>query len=765
MVYILLLHAGLALGLVAARRRIGRWAFVVGATGPLVVLGWALSQVDGVLGGTPYETTVEWVPSLDLVFAIRVDAYALLFLFVVGVAGTAIFLYAAHYFAPSPRVTTFAGTMTAFAGAMVGLVSVDNLLAVFVFWELTTITSYLLIGYSDHMAKARSAALQAALVTGAGGLAMLGGLVLLGNEAGSLRISEIVANPPAASPAVTLAWGLVLVGAVTKSAQFPFHGWLPAAMAAPTPASALLHSATMVKAGIFLVGRLAPAAVASTGWWGGTVMLIGFTTMVIGGWRALRQHDLKLLLAFGTVSQLGFLFLLAGSGRAELLFAGLALLVAHALFKAALFMVVGTIDHEAGTRDLRRLSGLRRSMPGVFWSAAAAAASMAAVPLTYGFVAKEAAFDGLLNIGLIPIVVAAGASALTVAYTGRFMLGAFGPNQEGHDPAGHDVHTPRSALLWSPLVLGASGVVLGLVPMVITPLVAAATAAVYGVEDAGKLVVWPGLVPALAWSLVSLSVGGFLLWRREILDRAIEWVGRVAQRLPTVDGAFRRSVAGMLRFADWSSGLIQNGSLPTYLAVIALVAVLLPSTALLGGVPGIQLPRTGGILELILGTIVVALAVAIVLTKRRFAAIILLGGVGYGIAGLFAVLGGPDLSLTQLLVETLLIALFALVLRHLPATFTNPRTPQAPRILVAVLISVFVFGGGLLTVGARTGDPVSDRYLQDSVSEAGGANVVNVILVDFRAFDTLGEITVLAAATLGAASLALPIIRRKENET
>jgi multicomponent Na+:H+ antiporter subunit A len=765
MFYLLLLHTALAVGLVAARRRVGRWAFMVGAVGPLAVLGWALSRVGDVVGGTPYEETVEWVPSLDLVLDFRVDAYALLFLLVVGVAGTAIFLYAARYFGSGPRVAAFAGTMTAFAGAMVGLVSVDNLLAVFVFWELTTITSYLLIGYFDHLAEARSAALHAALVTGAGGLAMLGGLVLLGNEAGSLRISEIVANPPTASGTVTLAWALVLVGAVTKSAQFPFHGWLPGAMAAPTPASAFLHSATMVKAGIFLVGRLAPAAMASTGWWRGAVLTIGFVTMVVGGWRALRQHDLKLMLAFGTVSQLGFLFLLVGAGSAELLFGGLALLAAHALFKAALFMVVGTIDHEADTRDLRRLSGLRRSMPAVFWSAAAAAASMAAVPLTYGFVAKEAAFDGLLGTGLVPIVVAAVASILTVAYTGRFLFGAFGPHLEGHDPAGQTAHTPRNGLLWAPLVLAAAGLVLGLFPGLIKPLVAQATAGVYGVVGAGKLVVWPGLVPALGWSLVSLSVGALLVWRQAILDRATEVVGRVAVWFPTADGSFRRSVAGLLRLADRSSGLIQNGSLPTYIAIITLVAVLLPSTVLLGGVTRLELPRTGGILELILGVVVAVLVVAIVFIRRRFAAVILLGGVGYGIAGLFALMGGPDLALTLLLVETLIIALFALVLRHLPATFTRPRTPRTPRVLVAVLVAVFVFGGGLLTGAARVDAPVSDRYVENAIPEGGGANVVNVILVDFRGFDTLGEITVLVAATLGAAGLVLPIIRRKTGGT
>jgi len=765
MLWLLALHAGLALGLVAASRRLGRWAFLVGAIGPMAVLVWVLTKADQVIGGTPYTATVEWVPSLDLVLDFSVDAYALLFLLVVGFAGVAIFLYAARYFGSGPRATMFAGTMTGFAGAMVGLVSADHLLAVFVFWELTTITSYLLIGYADEKEEARSAALQAALVTGAGGLVLLAGLLLLGNEVGDLHISEIVANPPAGSITVTVAWVLVLIGAATKSAQFPFHGWLPAAMAAPTPASAFLHAAAMVMAGVFLVGRLAPSAVASTGWWTAAVLIIGFVTMVIGAWRALRQHDLKLMLAFGTVSQLGFLFLLFGAGTPELLFGGLALISAHALYKAALFMVVGTIDHGAGTRDLRRLSGLRRSMPTVFWAGALAAASMAAVPLTYGFVAKEAAFDSLLGVGMIPILLAAGASVLTVAYTGRFMIGAFGRHHEGHEPAGLETRTPRSALTWAPLGLAVTGVVLGLFPGVIRSLIDGATLAVYGSGGTGKLVVWPGLVPALGWSLASLGIGSFLVWRPAILDRATQGLARVTAHLPTTEGSFRRSVAGLLRFAEWSTSLIQTGSLPTYVAIIALVAILLPSTAFIGGGPKLVLPPAGGALELILGVLVVASAITIVFTRRRFAAVILLGGVGYGIAGMFALLGGPDLSITQVLIETLVIALFALVLRHMPMSFAMPKARRLSHLAVAVLVASFVFVGGLLTTAERVGDPVSDFYLEASVPEAGGANVVNVILVDFRALDTLGEIAVFATATLGAATLALPLVRRRRGKT
>ncbi len=732
--------------------------------GPASTAVWAGINAGSILDGDPVRETLSWVPSLGLEIDLLIDQYALLFLLVVGVAGTAIFLHAAKYFSSTTKVATFAGTMTLFAGAMVGLVSADHLLALFVFWELTTITSYLLIGYDDENPQARSAALNAALVTGGGGLAMLGGLVLLAEESGSYLISEIIASPPSATGLVTLAWVLVLIGAITKSAQFPFHGWLPGAMAAPTPASAFLHSATMVKAGIFLVGRLSPAAVASTEWWKPVVLTLGFATMVVGGWQALRQYDLKLLLAYGTVSQLGFMFLLIGSGSEALLYGGLALLSAHALFKASLFMTVGTIDHEAGTRDLRRLTGLRLNTPAVFWAGLLAGLSMAAVPLTFGFAAKEAAFDALVKDSTWLIAAAAAASALTAVYTGRFLVGAFGGHHEGHEPAGHEARTPRNALLWSPLILAGAGVAFGIHPPLLGPLVDGATAAISAVEEAGKLVLWPGFVPALAWSLASLTIGGLLVWRWHIVEATTTAVARLSDRIPTADETFKASVSGLLRFADRASGSLQNGSLPFYLGVISLVAVLVPASAVIavGTAAPPSLP-TGGVLEILLGIVVIGAAAGLIFTRSRFAAVILLGAVGFGVAGFYAVLGGPDLSLTQLLVETLVVALFALVLRHLPARFQRRTTARAPRAVVAALVGVFVFAGGLLTAGTGETPAVSDYYLEESVPTAAGQNVVNVILVDFRGFDTLGEITVLATAMLGAAGLVVPIIRRRRS--
>lgn len=759
MAILLTIHLLAAACVLAYRTRLGRAAWLIALTGPLAILVWAILGARDILDGDPYLQVIEWVPNLDLSLRFRVDGYGLLFVLVVAGAAIPIFLFARRYFSTGPRVATFAATMTLFGGAMIGLVASDHLLSVFVFWELTTITSYLLIGFDDHKASARSAALHAAIITGAGGLAMLGGFILLAEISGSYLISEIVAAPPEASPAVTAAWVLILIGAASKSAQVPFHAWLPGAMAAPTPASAFLHSATMVKAGIFLVGRLAPAAVSSTDWWQPAILTIGFATMILGGWRALRQYDLKLLLAYGTVSQLGFIFLLAGTGTPELLFGGLALLVAHALFKAALFLIVGAIDHEAKTRDIRRLSGLRRSMPELFWTAVAAAISMAAVPLTLGFAAKEAAFDALVDYSTLAIVVAATSSILTVAYTGRFLVGAFGNHSPGQEPAGLGAATPRNWLLWAPVSLTAVAVALGVFPSLLFPLVDAADKAVTGVAKAGKLVLWPGWVAALAWSVASLGVGLLLVWQPAPLRAATDALGRLTSRLPTAEGAFRKSIPALLRFADRSSGLLQSGSLPAYLAIILTVAVAAPTIAIFANMPSLSGPAAGTLLEWAVGLLIAGFAISLVFVRRRFAVVILLGGVGYGVAGLYALLGGPDLSLTQLLVETLAIALFAFVLRHLPARFPKPVTARLPRVVVALGVGAFIFAGGLVANSVRSGSAVSEFYLTESVPEAAGSNVVNVILVDFRAFDTLGEITVLVAAALGAAGLIVPIIR------
>ncbi|HVL04042.1 MAG TPA: proton-conducting transporter membrane subunit, partial [Acidimicrobiales bacterium] len=450
--------------------------FFLCALAPAATLGWAISQAASVVDGGAIASSFSWVPGLGVEIDFRLDAFSLLMVALVAGVGVLVLVYSRWYFSPQAGLGRFAGTLTAFAGSMLGLVLADNLLLLYVFWELTSVTSYLLIGFEDHKGSARAAALQAILVTGSGGLVMLAGFVLLGEAAGSYSLSGLLADPPSGG-AVPVALVLVLVGAVTKSAQVPFHFWLPGAMAGPTPVSTYLHSATMVKGGVYLVARFAPAfAVVAP--WRPIVCGVGLASLFLGGYRALRQHDIKYLLAYGTISQLGLMMVLFGVGIPEATVAGAALLVAHGAFKATLFMVVGVIDHQAHTRDLRMLDGLGRRLPVLAAVAAVSASSMAGLPLLFGFVAKEAAYEAFLHASLsLASLVLAGVvagSALTVAYSARFVWGAFAAkrlSERSLEPVGSEVTRPPRGFVAPAAVLAAISVVLGVAPGLVGPLV------------------------------------------------------------------------------------------------------------------------------------------------------------------------------------------------------------------------------------------------------------------------------------------------------
>jgi multicomponent Na+:H+ antiporter subunit A len=760
MIWLIAFHVLLGTGILLGRERLRARGMWLGALGPLATAVWAARHAPGILAGEPVAETLAWVPGLRLELGFRVDGFSLLMLALVAVAGVAIFGFAASYLPDRARSGRFAGVMTLFAGSMVGLVAADQLLALFIFWELTTVTSYLLIGHDDARPAAKAAALQAALTTGVGGLALLAGLVLLGQAAGTWSMAELLAAPPTGVDAALV---LVLIGAFTKSAQAPFHFWLPGAMAAPTPASAFLHSATMVKAGVYLIGRFAPAF-ATVPWWRPVVVGAGLVTMVIGGWRALRQHDLKILLAHGTVSQLGFLVVLVGFGHPLLTYAGVSLILAHGLFKAALFMVVGTVDHEAGGRDIRKLSGLRRTMPRTFVVASVAAASMAAVPPLLGFVTKEAAFDALLAVAAPWTVVAvvAGASAITVAYSARFVIETFGGRLSPEAAAAHE---GGPGLVGWPALLAAASIVFGLLPGPVAAVAGSATASLTG-ETAGKLVLWPGLKPALALSAAVLAAGALLIWRRRRVEVAQGRLAEVWRRLGTADGGYQAALDGILAGAGRLTGIVQNGSLPAYLIVILMTAVALPvASALLASPPPPATPEIGTPVQWMLAVGIAVASAAIVRARRRFGAVLLLGAVGYGLAALYLIQGAPDLALTQLLVETLTVVLFALVLVRLPDRFEEPAKPPIgtlARVVASLAVAGFVVAGALLAGSARTAPAISEAQIAAAVPEAAGANVVNVILVDFRGFDTLGEITVLVVAALGSAGLVVPLLRRRE---
>ena len=764
-------------------RRLGPRVFWIAAVAPLATVVYAAVAAGRLGADGVWTETYRWVPALGLDLGFRLDQFALLMLVIIGVVGLCVFTYAASYFHDGPEVARTAAVLLAFAGAMVGLVLSDNVLLLFLFWELTTVTSFLLIGTNDEQGSARSAALHALLVTGGGGLTMLGGLVLVAQQAGTWSLSAWVSAPPSGT-VVTVGVGLILVGALTKSAQVPFHSWLAGAMAAPTPISAFLHSATMVKAGVFLVARLAPAF-STLGVWRWMVLGAGAASLLLGGYRALRQHDLKLVLAYGTISQLGLLMILFGAGTTEMATAGCALLLAHAAFKAALFLTVGVVDHQTHTRDLRQLTGLGRRWPVVTAAAALAAASMAGLPPLIGFIAKEFALKGALEEGvpagrllLVAIVVG---SMFTVAYSARFVWGAFGSpdphHGSGFEHVGADAPHPSKVFASAPVALGIVGLVFGLAPMLIDGLVGNAVAALGYAGTAPALQLWSGFNAALGLSAVVIA-GGVVLF---LLRGPVE---RFQERMPHVPSALRayeRGLQGVLVGSDRLTGVTQSGSLPVYIGVVLLTAALVPLIPLLSqGGPEEWPALFDSPLQIVLGLVIVVAAFAAAMARRRFVAVLLLGAVGYAVVGMFVVQGAPDLALTLVLIETLGIVAFVLVLRHLPENFRPTMLPGrklVPAVIgtvVGLFVFVFMLTAGSLrdtslsadsaaTAVAAGNASASQEYLVRSEPEAKGRNIVNVIVVDFRGFDTLGEITVLVVATLGVVGL-VRAGRRRDGE-
>ena len=745
-------HALAAAAAPALVHLLGRRALYGLAAVPAAAGVWAAAITGHIAAGGTVTGAWPWVPPLGMEIAVHVGALGWLMVLLVGWIGALVLAYSARYFTTGhPGLGRFAGMFVAFAGAMLGLVVSDDLLTLYVFWELTTVCSYLLIGHDPIRRANRRAAMQALLVTTLGGLAMLGGFVMLGAHSGTYRWTQIATTPPGGAY-LTVALLLVLLGALSKSAIFPFGFWLPAAMAAPTPVSAYLHAAAMVKAGVFLAALMTPVFGGDPAWrW--TLLAAGAITVLLGGWAALRQNDLKLLLAYGTVSQLGLLMAAFGGGTRDAVLAGAAMLLAHALFKASLFLVVGVIDTVAGTRDLRRLSGLGRRAPALLVIAALAAASMAGIPPTAGFVAKEAIFEALLHgtaadrAVLACVVLGA---ALTVAYTLRLLWGAFaakpGVPEARPQPAGW-------VFLAAPALLAAAGLAAGVAAPAAGAVLARYADTAPGLAPGYRLALWHGLTPALGLSVLGLAAGAglFALWLRRTRP--------IRVRLPvTGDDVFDLVVRWTGRAAVEVTGATQRGSLPFYLGVILLALVAGPGTALLTALlagPPAPVRLWDVPVQPLVAVMVIAAAVFAARAKVRFTAMILVGVSGYGIAVLFVLHGAPDLALTQFLVETVTLVMFALVLRHLPARFSERPIPEVRRARVAIGVAVGVVAAGMAYVagGARRDPPVSDAYPGPAVTFGGGDNIVNVTLVDIRAWDTMGEISVLVAAATGVASL------------
>ncbi|WP_341303325.1 monovalent cation/H+ antiporter subunit A [Pseudomonas sp. TMP25] len=741
--------------------RLGRSACAAAAAlAPLVALVLLLSQQSSVFAGELLTVKLEWLPALGLNLSLRLDGLGFLFALLILGIGLLVILYARYYLAKKEPMGRFFAFLLLFMGAMLGVVLSENLLLMLMFWELTSLSSFLLIGFWGARSDARKGARMALAVTGGGGLALFAGILLIGHIVGSFELSQVLAAGDVirAHALYPLALILVLLGVFTKSAQFPFHFWLPHAMAAPTPVSAYLHSATMVKAGVFLLARLYPA-LAGSEWWFYLVSITGLVTLLVGAVMALFQHDLKGLLAYSTISHLGLITLLFGLDTRLAAVAAVFHIINHATFKASLFMAAGIIDHETGSRDMRRINGMWKYMPHTAVLAMVAASAMAGVPLLNGFLSKEMFFTETLNQHLlgsfnwvIPAV-ATLAGVFTVAYSLRFIHDVFFngepinlPHYPPHEPPRY-MKVPVEILVFLCLLVG-------IVPAyTVAPLLAAAATATLGGElPTYSLAIWHGLNLPLLMSFIALFGGVLIYVLRQSLFR---WYAG----LPGVDAKliFERGIVLLLNLCSAVTRWLENASLQRYLALL-LAAALVVVTQGLSSLPQIRGPlelgAIDGITALGLGIMALAALVTVVFHRQRLVSLLMLSVVGLMVALAFARFSAPDLALTQLSVEVVTIILLMLALFFLPAhTRVESSSLRALRDFILAVGSGLMVAMLAFAVLTRPYDSISGFFLENSKPGGGGTNVVNVILVDFRGFDTLGEIVVLAIAAIGILAL------------
>ena len=720
----------------------------------LALFIWFLGFLPVVSAGQAASWAVPWIPVLGIDLAFRIDGLSLTFALLISGIGTLVLLYANSYLTGDPQFDRFVLFLTSFMLAMLGLVLADDLIVLFVFWELTTITSYLLIGYGHDSEESRRNALQALFLTGAGALAFLAGAILLGEAAGTYRISEILAQGKAIQdhPHFTAILILVFLGALTKSAQVPFHFWLPNAMAAPTPVSAFLHSATMVKAGVYLLARLHPA-MSGGDLWLYTLTILGVVTAVFASLLALRQTDLKQALAYTTLMALGTLVMLLGQDSGYAMTAFATFLIVHSLYKAALFLVVGNLDAATGTRETDAHGGLGRVLPMTALAAALAGMSMAGLPPFLGFIGKELTYAGMLQVASFPVILsimALLANGLILAVASVVAIRPFWSARQPKTPV-------KNAIPWTmaagPVVLAVLGTIFGIMPGLLqNTLVAPTVLSLTGdIAETKQLKLWAGVNLPLFLSLATFVLGGlFYAWHATLRARLA-----MLDRLPNLDEAWDRFMASIKTFAIALTSRIQTGRMTDYMAVtFSTIAIGLVATVLLRGLPPLS-PSFADVTPIHLALIGLLLSGTFMatITRKRIAAIAALGVVGIGVALVFIFFSAPDVAITQLLVEVLVVVLVAIVMLQLPRLRDYPNRFRPGHAVIAAGVG----GSVTLVLLAILSTPLDRRlttfFETASWPEAFGRNIVNVILVDFRALDTFGEVAVVVVAAIASIAL------------
>lgn len=736
---------------------------------PILLFVYFCSQIAAISRGQVFVEHTNWVPSLGINFDFKLDGLSLLFSLLITGIGAFIFIYASAYLKGHPYKDRFFGYLCLFMSAMLGVVLADNILLLFVFWELTSISSFFLIGFNNENSDSRKSALRALSVTSLGGFFLLAGLILLSEIAGTYSIQELITAGDLikAHQLYPVVIGCVFLAAFTKSAQFPFHFWLPGAMKAPTPVSAYLHSATMVKAGIFLLARFTPI-LGDTPAWNYTLMIVGGITMLYAAIHSLFRIDLKGVLAYSTIAALGMLTFLIGLGTKEALIAASTFIVVHALYKATLFLITGIIDHETGTRDLTRLSGLRKVLLPVFIAGLLAALSSAGLPLSVGFIGKDLIYEATLhaqqNLALY-LTIAAVATNVCLVIAG-FLAGI--KPFTGHLPQEFEkLHLPSPAMWIPPLILSLAGFAFGIFPAILGDLLINPTVNAISIETINvHLKIWHGFNTVLVLSICTLIVGTVVYLSYEPKASKLVLVERFEGLSPQTFFTFLSDK--FIAFSDWYTNFLHNGFLRSYIFKIIIFAeALLAYELIIGGPIYINYSALSpiSIYEGVSVAILIAAVILTVSTSSRLTAVVGTSVIGYAICLLFVFYSAPDLAMTQFTIDTLTVVLFVFVLFNLPSflNFANNHTKIRDAI-VAICFGTILSLIAIKVLQVPTDIDISKFYGDYAYTLAKGKNVVNVILVDFRGFDTMFEIVVLSIAALGVYSLIKLKLNSSEKE-